>query len=241
MFRNVTTRLSGLVILIAGLWGGLIPFVGPYFHFVLGPDHAWRWTTGRLWLNVLPGAIAALGGVILLGAGPRISGRVGALLALAAGAWFAVGPDVSRLWQHGGAQGIAHGTHVGKRMLESLTFHTGLGVLITAFAAYALPGAMAFGRRRLERDAAVGGAGAAVGAAEAHHRDPVAAREAEPVAAREGEPVAAREGEPVAAREAEPVGGAPARDGGTATAAQPMAAQTGTRRRGGLAGLFSRR
>jgi hypothetical protein len=123
MYRHVTTRIAGLVILIAGIWGGLIPFVGPYFHFVLGPDHAWRWTNGRLWLDVLA---AVLGGLILMGGGPRLSGRFGALIALAGGAWFAVGPDVSMLWNH---------------------------------------------RGRVERDAAVAGTGAAVGAAaEARHR-----------------------------------------------------------------------
>jgi len=79
---HVTTRFSGLVMLIAGVWGGLIPFVGPYFHFVLGPDHAWRWTTGRLWLDILPATAAVLGGLLLLGAGPWAAGRLGALLAL---------------------------------------------------------------------------------------------------------------------------------------------------------------
>jgi hypothetical protein len=159
MFRSVTTRVSGLIILIAGIWGGLIPFVGPYFHFALGPDHAWRWTSGRLYLDILPAVAAILGGLLLLGAGPWLSGRIGAVLALAAGIWFAAGPDVSRLWHSGGAQGLPHG-HGGTRMLEYLTFHSGLGVLITALAAYALPGSIAI-RRRVRRDeAAVAGTAA---------------------------------------------------------------------------------
>ncbi|HLY50992.1 MAG TPA: hypothetical protein VKR21_17510 [Solirubrobacteraceae bacterium] len=257
MFRHVTTRLSGLVILIAGIWGGLIPFLGPYFHFTLGPDHAWTWTTGRLWLSVIPAAVAVLGGLILLGGGPRLSGRFGALIALAAGAWFAVGPDVSMLWNHGVSQaGAAHGQHTITRMLEYLTLHTGLGVLIAAFAAYALPGAAAYayGRRRVERDAAIAGTGAAAGAAEAHHRDRVAARETTAPVAREEavEPVAARE-EPVAGRE-EPVANgqtngfsngqttaAPAGAANGNTVSQPAYTETAPRRRGGLAGLFSRR
>lgn len=45
--RHVTTRMAGLLILLGGIWGGLIPFVGPYFHFVLGPDESWTWTSGR--------------------------------------------------------------------------------------------------------------------------------------------------------------------------------------------------
>jgi hypothetical protein len=137
--RSLSTRASGFLILLAGLWGGLIPFVGPYFHFTLGPDKSWTWTSGRLYLDVLPAAAAVLGGLILLGFGPHLPGRLGALLALAAGAWFAVGPDVSQLWHAGGVQGAGHGSR-DVQMLEMLTFHTGLGVLVTALAAWALPG-----------------------------------------------------------------------------------------------------
>ena len=264
MFRHITTRVSGLIILIAGLWGGLIPFIGPYFHFVLGPDQHWKWTTGRLWLNVLPGAVAALGGLILMGGGPRASGRLGALMALAAGIWFAVGPDVSMLWNHGVSQaGVPHGRHSFKRMLEFLTFHSGLGVLITTLAAYSLPGAATYvaGRRgRLARDAELAGAGAAV---EPHHDRRVAERDgaagagagagaervdepAEPVNREPGtersgvanEPGTERSGmanEPGTAPAGTAPGGA---DGGASGTA---AAEPGTRRRGGLAGFFGRR
>lgn len=264
--RHVTTRFAGLVILIAGLWGGLIPFVGPYFHFTLGPDTAWHWTTGRLWLSVLPAAAAVLGGLILMGGGPRVSGRFGALLALAGGIWFAVGPDVSMLWNHGVAQtGLPHGRHTITRMLEFLTLHSGIGVLITALAAYSLPGAAAyvFGRRRAARDAEIATAGAAAGAAEAHHRDRVAERRGvgagagtaagtgAGTVAEPGAGTAAGTGATAAPAAAEPAG-APAAapptttHEGTAppaapTTQQPAAAQPAPRRRGGLAGLFSRR
>lgn len=137
--RHITTRAAGLLILAGGLWGGAIPFVGPYFHFTLGPDHAWTWTSARLYLDVLPAIAAVLGGLVLLGAGPRITGRLGALIALAGGFWFAIGPDMSLLWHQGGDQGAAHGSR-GVQALEHLTLHTGLGVLMAALAAYALPG-----------------------------------------------------------------------------------------------------
>jgi hypothetical protein len=161
MFRSITTRVAGLAILIAGLWGGLVPFVGPYFHFALGPNHSWTWTSGRFYLSVLPAAAAVLGGLMLLGSGPRAGGKIGALLALAGGVWFAVGPNVSLLWASD-AYGLPHGPK-GTRMLELLTYHTGLGVLIATFAAYALPG-LAFRRAAVARDAAAAGTGAAVGA-----------------------------------------------------------------------------
>jgi len=211
MLRSVTTRFAGLVILIAGLWGGLIPFVGPYFHFALGPDHTWTWTTARFELDVLPAIAAVVGGLLLLGAGPRLVGRIGALFALAGGIWFAVGPDVSRLWHTGGAQGIAHG-HGGKRTLEYLTFHTGLGVLIVTFAAFALPGLLALRRPATAAEATAAGtaSNAPVGRrrfgffgrrrAVAADEPTVAEREVAPA----GHGAAAQDGNRVTAREAEP-------------------------------------
>jgi hypothetical protein len=164
-----------------------------------------------------------LGGLILMGRGPHLSGRFGALLALAGGVWFAVGPDVSMLWNHGASQvGVAHGHHAITRMLEYLTLHSGIGVLITALAAYSLPGASVYPvgrRRRAERDVALAGTGAAVGAGETRHRDRVAAEEGAPA----GKP-AAREPAGVGARTADDPGAEPA---GTQT--EPV-----TRRRGGL-------
>jgi hypothetical protein len=136
--RSLSTRAAGLVILILGLWGGLVPFIGPYFHYSLGPTKSWTYTTGRLWLDILPAAAAVLGGLMLINAGWRPHARLGALLALAAGIWFVIGPDISHLWNAAGAQGVAHGSPR-LRMLESLGYHTGLGVLITALAAYILP------------------------------------------------------------------------------------------------------
>jgi hypothetical protein len=136
--RSISTRTTGLLLVVLGVWGGLVPFVGHYFHFALGPDKAWTWTTARLYLDILPGVATVLGGLILMGAGPRGSARLGALLALAGGIWFAIGPEISQLWHAGGAQGAGHGSaHI--QMLEMLTYHTGLGVVIAALAGYAFP------------------------------------------------------------------------------------------------------
>jgi hypothetical protein len=161
MLRSFTTRFAGLLILALGIWGGIIAFVGPYFGFTLGPNHAWTWTTARLWLDVLPAAAAVLGGLVLLDSGPRALGRFGAMLALLAGAWFAVGPSLSEIWHAGGAQGVAHGSAT-VRGLEMLSLHTGLGVLIAALAAYALPGAL-IARAPRVRASAPAGTGATAG------------------------------------------------------------------------------
>jgi hypothetical protein len=92
-----------------------------------------------------------VGGILLLGAGPWAAGRLGALLALLSGIWFAIGPDLSLLWHTGGQAGAAHGGAT-RQMLERLTLHAGLGVAITALAAYSLPGVLlALRTRRAEQ------------------------------------------------------------------------------------------
>ena len=56
--RVVRSRgaLSGFLLLLLGIWGALIPFVGPYFHYAYTPERRrGSWTSGRFWLEVLPG------------------------------------------------------------------------------------------------------------------------------------------------------------------------------------------
>src|ERR1700689_309522 len=56
--------VSGALLILIGAWGGLAPFVGPYFRFAYTPDKAWAYTSGRLWLSIVPGAAALLGGLL---------------------------------------------------------------------------------------------------------------------------------------------------------------------------------
>lgn len=53
--------LSGVLLILLGVWGGLIPFIGPYFHYAYTPSSAWSYTSGRLWLEILPAAGAVAG------------------------------------------------------------------------------------------------------------------------------------------------------------------------------------
>ena len=59
--------LNGVLLVLLGLWGGLIAFVGPYFHYAYTPDQGFTYTTGRLWLEILPAAGTVVGGLILGG------------------------------------------------------------------------------------------------------------------------------------------------------------------------------
>ena len=89
--RRSRGAASGLLLVLLGIWGALIPFIGPYFDFAFTPDQGWVWTTARGWLEVLPGALTALGGLLLLASGNRATAQLGAWLAVLAGAWFVVG------------------------------------------------------------------------------------------------------------------------------------------------------
>jgi len=64
--RRSQGALSGVLLVLLGIWGALIPFVGPYFHYAYTPDRAFVATSGRMWLEVLPGVVALVGGVVVL-------------------------------------------------------------------------------------------------------------------------------------------------------------------------------
>ena len=130
---------SGVLLVLLGAWGGLVAFIGPYFHYAYTPDKAWVYTTGRLWLEILPGAATVLGGLLVLGSARRHTAMFGAFLAALGGAWFVVGNLVSTLWNSGTPQaGVPAGTGLTRLAAENLGFFTGLGVLIVFFAALAL-------------------------------------------------------------------------------------------------------
>jgi hypothetical protein len=164
--------VSGLLVMILGVWGGLIPFIGPYFHYSFGGDQTWHFTMQRLWLDILPGAVAVLGGFMLLTASSRIGGLTAGWIALIAGAWFAVGPAVSLLWdQNIYAIGAPNGGSV-RRMLEWVGYFHGVGVAIVGLAAFAM--GRYFSRPRLAGEAAaVAGDAAAMEAHRRHEREPV--------------------------------------------------------------------
>ena len=136
--RRSRGAVSGFLLILLGLWGALIPFIGPYFHFAYTPDTAWHYTTARLWLEILPGAAVFLGGFLLLIARTRHTALFGALLAAAAGAWFVLGTTLSPLWNnHVPMGGSPASPHVYTRIMEELGFFYALGVVIVFIAAAA--------------------------------------------------------------------------------------------------------
>jgi len=137
--RQVARRrgaVSGFFVFVLGLWGAVIPFVGPYFNYGYAPLDTWHWTAARGWLEVLPGGVAVLAGLILMGATRRLTLLSGAWLAAAAGAWFVVGPTLADPLNLQLAGPVS--AHQWVRVLATLGLFTALGALIVFFAALAV-------------------------------------------------------------------------------------------------------
>lgn len=201
--------ISGLVLIVLGIWGAIIPFVGPYFNYGFTPDSGFSFTWGRLWLDILPGVLALVGGLLLVGGANRGNLGLGSWLGIVAGAWFVIGPSVSTLWNHGMPDhGGPIGSGTGLHFVEQIGFFYALGALILYFAATTLGRISVRGVRDAER------AGEAAGAEGAHRRtgrDEGTGRQAAPATAPRRE--AAREPAPARGPEGEGTGGGGIRGG----------------------------
>jgi hypothetical protein len=129
--------VSGLLLILLGVWGALVPFVGPYFHFAYTPGRVWVWSTARAWLEVFPGVTAAVGGFLLLVSGNRATAMLGGWLAVIAGAWFVVGRTLAPTLRLGDV-GHPIGATDAKRAAIEIASFSGLGALIVFFGAAVL-------------------------------------------------------------------------------------------------------
>jgi hypothetical protein len=120
---------TGLLLILLGAWGALIPFIGPNINWAYTVDPAWTWTAAKGWLEVFPGVAAAVGGLLLLVSGNRATAMFGGWLAVFAGAWFVVGRAFASTLAIGDVGQPVASTDL-KRALLEVTYFTGLGALI---------------------------------------------------------------------------------------------------------------
>jgi hypothetical protein len=142
--RRSRGAVCGIVLILLGLWGGLAPFVGPYFHFGVTPDKAWDYTTGRLYLSAVPGGVAALCGIAIALTRSRYLAVPASVLAAVAGAWFVAGSGITQylLKQTSISAGTplqfsGSGPYTVRAYLEVLALFGGTGALIIFAAALA--------------------------------------------------------------------------------------------------------
>lgn len=118
--------VSGLALIVLGAWGALAPLVGPSFDFTTDSPTTWNFTNDTIWLSILPGAAALVGGFLLLTSANRATAAFGAWLGIAAGAWFVAGDQLTGLSVSEAGE------------FEHLAAFEGLGAAIAAIAAFAL-------------------------------------------------------------------------------------------------------
>jgi hypothetical protein len=140
--------LCGGLLVLLGAWGALGPLVGPYFTFAYSPDRTWFYSQGRLYLSILPGAAAVVGGLLVLATRSRAAGMLGGLLAAAGGAWLIAGQGIvttllSRPSITAGVPVTRDGAVLtgqpltSWQFLEMLALFTGVGILIVFLGALA--------------------------------------------------------------------------------------------------------
>ncbi len=139
-------RRTGLIIMILGLVGALVPFVGPSFDFGMGDTPAWTWTARRATGHLVPGIAAMVGGLMLMRGRAWEAQRLGAIVAAAGGTWFIIGPTLRPLWATPSMGMGGMGDSALSSAVTSLVYHYGTGVVIALLAAYAL-GSLAAARR----------------------------------------------------------------------------------------------
>jgi hypothetical protein len=133
--RRSRGAASGFLLILLGVWGAAVPFIGPHYDFAFSPGQ--DWSAARGWLEVLPGAATVLGGLFLLMSRNRAAAMLGGWLSVIAGAWFVVGRVLA------GPLGLGDvGTPVAssdtQRVWLELSYFYGLGALIVFLGAFAL-------------------------------------------------------------------------------------------------------
>ncbi|MGH9291556.1 MAG: hypothetical protein ACRD0B_02440 [Acidimicrobiales bacterium] len=96
---GASVAMIGLLAMLFGAWGGIVPYVGPLFGFFGTGYPGWTWNLTHSLLFLVPGAAAVLMGLLTMTQGPSVSHRLpttlpwffGLVTALC-GAWFVIGP-----------------------------------------------------------------------------------------------------------------------------------------------------
>lgn len=213
MLRVPRTRgvISGLLLVLLGIWGGLVIFVGPAVGYGYTPDRTWAYSTGRLFMVILPAVATLLGGLLVLFSANRATAVFGSWLAALGGAWFVLAAPLAAIWRGTTTNpaGTPLGTSTTLHALEQIGIFTGLGVVIVFLAALSLGRFTVRGAREAAADAErkrgepatpAGHAGYTAGRAGGPQERPVAPTGDTPTAGKAGGAHVAQPGDDTATR-----------------------------------------
>jgi hypothetical protein len=130
-------RITGVGIVLLGLWAVFVPLAGPSFGYAPGVAGPWSPTWAGFWLMEVPGVVLVVCGAVLIATGQRVGGIVAAAIAALAGGWLAVGPAI---WAAVNGIPAPIGGPVGVELTpaEQIGMSTGLAVAVVLLAGLAL-------------------------------------------------------------------------------------------------------
>lgn len=145
--RPLGASIVGFLAMIAAGWGAVAVFWGPNFGYYPTTTTAWSWTTQNWLLHVVPGAVGVFAGLLVLGLSP--ARRLGApaviglpaLLLIAAGAWFVIGPALWATFESGTP--FLTGTTATRSFANQIGTSLGPGLLLAVFGGMALKAGIA--------------------------------------------------------------------------------------------------
>jgi hypothetical protein len=138
--RIIRTAI-GVLALVLGAWGGLVPYIGHALNFNADGSSLWTWNLQHGLLYLAPGTAAFVGGgVLVLSAWvdnvrgfdvSRVILPFGALLLGLSGIWFILGPSIWPIYYAGHV--FAAATPV-RTFAEMLVYNLSEGVILSVLA-----------------------------------------------------------------------------------------------------------
>jgi hypothetical protein len=152
----------GLLAALVGAWGAICVFIGAYFGYRPTSQNTWDWTTQNWLLHLLPGAVAFAGGLMILSASAvrrrtedagGASMGLAALLLVASGAWFVIGPAAWATFKSG--QPFNPGTSAWDSFLNQVGSSLGPGIILAVLGGMAFKAVVARPRATVHHRAMV--------------------------------------------------------------------------------------
>jgi hypothetical protein len=127
---------------VISAWGGAIPYVGPLFGYSADGTGAWQWSLTHTVLALAPGVVGVLCGLTFLtpvrtsSIGRRFGLGLAGIIAVAAGAWFVIGPVAWPVISDVGRYFVPAPPF--RNLLDQLGYSLGPGLILAACGAFAI-------------------------------------------------------------------------------------------------------